>query len=354
MAVQHGIWKIGEKPQALKFIKLDSEQLLEQQIFEDISILNENWLLIGRQVYTDYGKYIDLLAIDASGSVIVIELKKHKTPRDVVAQAIDYAAWVEKLQTDRIVKIYQLFAQQYKLPVTSFDKVFEDKFGSTPSEDEVNSSHQMVIVAAELDASTERIINYLNDKASVAINAVFFSVFGDGDNKYLSRSWMIDPGETEDHAINVGQRNEWNGEFYASYGSHEGGRSWADARKYNFISGGGGRWYSKTLFNLNPGDRLWVNIPKTGYVGVAVVSGKAVIADEFISESMELEGSYTRASEDGEDEAEYMVPVRWVYSCNEDKAVSEVGFFGNQNTIAKPRAEKWSHTVERLKELWGV
>jgi len=106
MAVQHGIWKIGEKPQPLVAIRLDSEALLEEQITRDISILNSGWMLIGRQVYTDFGKYIDLLAIDATGSIIIIELKKHKTPRDVVAQAIDYAAWVEHLPSEKFVQIY--------------------------------------------------------------------------------------------------------------------------------------------------------------------------------------------------------------------------------------------------------
>ncbi len=72
MAVQHGIWKIGTKPKALQTVKIENEALLENQIFNDVSILNPNWLLIGRQVSTDYGKFIDLLAIDATGSVIVI------------------------------------------------------------------------------------------------------------------------------------------------------------------------------------------------------------------------------------------------------------------------------------------
>jgi hypothetical protein len=180
MPIQHGIWKIGDKPRALNTVQMDSEELLEEQIFKDISILNANWLLIGRQVYTDFGKPLDLLAIDASGSLIVIELKKHKTPRDVVAQTIDYASWVEELTTDRVVKIYQNFASTYGLQEPNFDAAFHAKYGVMPSDDDVNSSHQMVVVAAELDASTERIINYLNDKANVAVNAVFFSVFEDG------------------------------------------------------------------------------------------------------------------------------------------------------------------------------
>lgn len=185
MAVQHGIWKIGDKPEPLSSIRLESELLLEEQIVQDVSILNENWLLIGRQVYTDFGKYIDLLAMDGTGSIIIIELKKHKTPRDVVAQAIDYAAWVETLPSEKIVQIYNEFASKNTNAAVSFDQAYLAKFGVSPSEEDINSSHQMVIVAAELDASTERIINYLNDKASIAVNAVFFSVFQDGENQSM-------------------------------------------------------------------------------------------------------------------------------------------------------------------------
>jgi len=354
MAVQHGIWKIGEKPQPLAAIRLDSEALLEEQITRDISILNSGWMLIGRQVYTDFGKYIDLLAIDATGSIIIIELKKHKTPRDVVAQAIDYAAWVEHLPSEKFVQIYSEFANRNDLPEKSFDEAFKARFGALPVEDDINSSHQMVIVAAELDASTERIINYLNDKASVAVNAVFFSVFQDGDNQYLSRAWMIDPVETEEHAVNTRQKGEWNGEFYTSFGAGLGSRSWADATEQGFISAGDGRWYSKTLFMLNPGDRVWVNIPGTGYVGVAKVIGHAVMADEYITPDMGLRGVYNLAAERGEDEAEYFVPVTWLHKVPETQAVNEVGLFGNQNSVARPLTPKWEHTVKRLKELWNI
>jgi len=354
MAIQHGIWKIGEEPQVLNTVSLESEEILEEQIFRDISILNVNWLLIGRQVYTDFGKPLDLLAIDASGSLIVIELKKHKTPRDVVAQTIDYASWVEGLSTDRVAKIYSHFAEKYSLSASNFDDAFKQKFGFAPSDEEINSSHQMVVVAAELDASTERIINYLNDKANVAVNAVFFSVFEDQGNQYLSRAWMIDPGETEEKAINVGAKGDWNGEFYASYGARPDGFHWEDAREHGFICAGGGRWYSKTLFLLSPGDRVWVNIPKQGYVGVCRVLDVAKPADEFFDKTMELRGSYHSVADVGEDDADYFVSVEWVKALDEAKAVNEVGLFGNQNSIARPKANKWPHTISRLKSLWNI
>jgi len=354
MAIQHGIWKIGEKPQALKPTTIESEELLEEQIFRDISILNANWLLIGRQVYTDFGKPLDLLAIDASGSLIVVELKKHKTPRDVVAQTIDYASWVENLSTDRVAKIYSDYAEKYQLSNNNFDEAFRLKFGMSPSDDEVNSSHQMVVVAAELDASTERIINYLNDKANVAVNAVFFTVFEDAGSQYLSRAWMIDPGETEEKAINVGAKGNWNGEFYASFGASPERFHWEDACEHGFICAGGGRWYSKTLFLLSQGDRIWVNIPKRGYVGVGEVIDVAKPKDEFFENSGSLKGNYLSVEDCGEDDADYFVAVKWINTLEEAKAINEVGLFGNQNSVARPRAEKWNHTVSRLKSLWNI
>ena len=354
MAVQHGIWKIGEQPQALQPVQLETELLLEEQITKDISILNANWLLIGRQVYTDFGKYIDLLAVDATGSIIIIELKRHKTPRDVVAQAIDYAAWVEGLPTERIAQIYQAYAEQYQLTDKTFDEAFKSKFGAYPVEEDINQTHQMVIVAAELDASTERIINYLNEKASVAVNAVFFTVFQDGENQYLSRAWMIDPVDTDEVAANTGKKGDWNGEFYCSFGAGVGSRNWQDAMEYGFISAGGGRWYSKTLFMLNPGDRVWVNIPGVGYVGVAEVQHHAMQADEYLTSDKKLAGQYNSGTEYGEDDAEYFVAVKWLHKVQEHNAINEVGLFGNQNSIARPRASKWGHTVKRLKEIWAV
>lgn len=143
---------------------IESENLLEEQIVADISILNSCWMIIGQQVRTAFDKYIDLLAIDASGSVIIIELKRNKTPRDVVAQAIDYASWVVDIDDSKLVDIYSKHSQKRSLNEQSLDRAFKSK----------------------LDASSERIINYLNDKVKIPVNAVFFSVFEDNGNKYLS------------------------------------------------------------------------------------------------------------------------------------------------------------------------
>lgn len=38
------------------------------------------------------------------------------------------------------------------------------------------------------------------------------------------------------------------------------------------VCAGGGSWYSRTLGLLEPGARVWVNVPSKGYVGVGRVT----------------------------------------------------------------------------------
>ncbi|TDB04643.1 endonuclease NucS domain-containing protein [Halomonas marinisediminis] len=365
MAIEQGIWRLagnsGEAPQKLRPAGLADEGLLEEQIMQDVAILNRDWLLIGRQVRTAFDKLVDLLAIDANGTVIIIELKRDKTPQDVVAQAIDYASWVVTLADYQLIDIYQDFAERYDRPHPTLDEAFEAKFGIPLDSVTLNESHQLVVVATRLDASSERIITYLNEHAQLSINAMFFAAFEDGGNRYLSRAWMIDPDEPPRPTTRKAGKEPWNGEFYASFG---GDRPWELARRHGFIAGGGAAWYSKTLNLLSEGDRVWVNIPKTGYVGVAEVTGERCRADEYRFETpegprtlleMTLGEDYAQLGpEKDDDEAEYLVPVRWLHTVSRDEAFSEVGLFGNQNTVCKPTTPKWSHTVERLKQVWRI
>lgn len=368
MAIEQGIWKLangpGEAPQKLRPAGLADEALLEEQIMRDVSILNPDWLLIGRQVRTAFDKLVDLLALDANGTVIIIELKRDKTPRDVVAQTIDYASWVVTLADYQLTEIYQAFAEHYNRPHATLEEAFQAKFGIPLTDATLNESHQMVVVATRLDASSERIISYLNEHAQLAINAMFFAAFEDGGNRYLSRAWMIDPDEPVQPISRKAKKEPWNGAFYVSFGDS---RPWELARQYGFISGGGAAWYSKTLAMLSEGDRIYVNIPKTGYVGVGEVVGERCRADEyhFTTESGhktlrdlvahdDYQHLYRHIGLEDAEDAEFLVPVRWLHTVSRQEAFSEVGLFGNQNTVCKPTTPKWSHTVNRLNQAWRI
>lgn len=340
MPQEVGLWRIGEKPVRLHAGKMPTERQLEDLIEHDPAILGDTLLLIGRQVPTDYGKFIDLLAVDADGVIHVLELKKDKTPRDVVAQLLDYGSWVRKLTHQHVLDIYSAYTQGEDV---AFEAAFEERFNRTPPED-LNTSHRLTIIASELDPATERIVNYLVDPHNVPINAVFFAYFQDDDRQYLARSWLIDQERVADAAGSPRSRTSepWNGrDWYVSFGDEEGSRSWEDARKYGFVSAGGGEWYSNTIRKLPVGARVFAYIPKTGYVGVGEVTGEAAPFEQaFLNfggmeqrlADLPLEGSYDHA--DGE---EWVVPVAWQQARPRSQAFKEPGLFANQNSAARLR-----------------
>lgn len=51
---------------------------------------------------------------------------------------------------------------------------FSQRFGGKELPEVLNEQHKMLIVASEIDDSSERIINYLSDTYGVSINAVTF------------------------------------------------------------------------------------------------------------------------------------------------------------------------------------
>ncbi|MCC5968262.1 MAG: nuclease [Natronohydrobacter sp.] len=285
---------------------------------------------------------------------MLVELKRDRTPREVVAQALDYASWVGELDAEHIAAIYGRFKTGQSLATD-----FQARFGQPLDEDTINESHQVVIVAAVLDSSSERIVNYLNGRG-VGINVLFFQVFNHGEQQLLSRAWLIDPGEVQVQAASSGHRGEkepWNGEFYVSYGASE-TRLWEEARQHGFICGGGGTWYSNSLRMLEEGDRVWVKVPGKGFVGVGRVTGPRVMAKDFqIGDQSALDvlrGSYHREFPDDPEQSEYFVPVEWLHTVPESQAVQEVGMFGNQNTVCKPVTPKWRTTVDQLKAKFRV
>lgn len=359
MPQRTAIWTVSGTPAALSEARLPSERLLEDMIVSAPRIVSDEWMLIGRQELTHTGR-LDLLAIAPDGALVLIELKRERTPREVVAQALDYACWVESLEADDIAAIYSRFA-----PGRDLASDFLAHFGQPLDEDALNETHQVVIVAAHLDESSERIVQYLGNKG-IAVNVLCFQVFERGDEQLLSRTWLIDPVQAQVTAAvparsGAREREPWNGEFYACFGHGE-TRDWEEARRYGFVCAGGGSWYSNTLNLLSPGDRVWVKAPGYGFVGVGEVTGprepitsfQVATADGQQTALEALHGANYHREFDDPEKMEYFVPVHWFHTVPLAQAVNEIGMFGNQNTVCKPTTPKWRATVERLKEGWGI
>ncbi|WP_018655939.1 endonuclease NucS domain-containing protein [Actinomadura flavalba] len=344
MPLEVGLWRIDDGPVRVPLTAVASETELEDLIEADPGILGFPLLLIGRQVRTEHGKVVDLLGLDADGTLHVFELKRERTPREVVAQLLDYGSWAKGLTNEDIRSIFRASPYGGEL-----DRAFAERFGAGPP-DSLGTAHALTVVAGDVDAATERIVTYLAESL-IPINVLFFRSFSDEGRTYLARSWLVDDVAVAAAGTPTRQdkREPWNGQdWYVSFGEESGVRNWNDARRYGFVSAGGGDWYSRTLSTLPVGARVFVHIPKSGYVGVGTVSGEArPFADAVLTvdgeprsmADLDLHAAYDHGRPpDDQDRREWIVPVEWTATVPREDAFWVPGMFANQNSACKLRA----------------
>lgn len=140
MSISQIVWSLDER-RSLADSELTSESELKDLLHAHIELLNPNWLVIGRQVTIPSGKRIDLLCMDQDGDLIVVELKKELTPREVTAQAIDYAASVSTFTPSMVADTYLRYSKNYLKAEQNLDKAFQHKYGVALDEEIINQQN---------------------------------------------------------------------------------------------------------------------------------------------------------------------------------------------------------------------
>lgn len=139
---------------------------LEPWIESRPEIVGPDLLVIGRQVSTKSGP-IDLLGIDKSGNSVIIELKRDELPREVLAQAIDYASDVSSWTVERLSEVC---AGYLKKPLEiAFNEAFPDVDAETIN---INSAQRILLVGFSIESSLERMIEWLSEQYGVNVNAI--------------------------------------------------------------------------------------------------------------------------------------------------------------------------------------
>jgi len=98
---------------------------------------------------------------------------------------LDYASWLDALSGEQFKELAEISLK--KSLKDAFSELFQDEL---PEEIDCQK-HRILLVAPKLDAAAERIINYLADRYSVRINAVFFKYAKLGSEEILVRSMLV-------------------------------------------------------------------------------------------------------------------------------------------------------------------
>ena len=99
------------KPKTFTELKFQERAHLQEWLANQPDAMGEDLLIIQKEFSGFEGtmERLDLLALDTSGRLVIIENKLDDSGRDVIWQALKYAAYCSTLKTDQIIDIYQSY-----------------------------------------------------------------------------------------------------------------------------------------------------------------------------------------------------------------------------------------------------
>lgn len=160
-------------------IRLDLESYLESWLERSPGAITEiPTLWIGRQTSAsveDTTIFPDLLGLDDSGNLLILELKKGKAPRDVVAQLLEYAAWANSLSDEAIKDIATVYlSSSNEFHGKSFEEIYLQVF-DTDELPNLNKRQKLFIVAEDIPPGIARVCRFLRSNHGLDIYCI--SVF---------------------------------------------------------------------------------------------------------------------------------------------------------------------------------
>ncbi|MGM0670419.1 MAG: DUF7669 domain-containing protein, partial [Gemmatimonadota bacterium] len=158
------------------------------------AIAQEPIIWIGRQttaLVEDTHIFPDLLGMDREGNLVIIELKKGRAPREVVAQLLEYAAWASDLSDDMIHEFaFAYFTKSAETKNKELVGVFLDTFEADdlPS---LNQRQRLYVVAEDIPLGVARVCRFLRMSHGIDINCIAFSVYQTESGEMLVSSEYV-------------------------------------------------------------------------------------------------------------------------------------------------------------------
>lgn len=147
----------------------DLETWLEQN--PTVVTDGEPILLIARQPPTPASGTPDLIGLDADGNTVIIELKQGRTPRDVLAQALEYAAWVAGLSETELADLAAGYLSRQAPPLSlgeAWRQAFEpdsptagEGVATLPDGVQLNGRQRIILIIEGVDERLEAVVRYL-------------------------------------------------------------------------------------------------------------------------------------------------------------------------------------------------
>jgi len=171
--------------------------------------LGEELLIIQKEFdgFDETRERLDLLALDKSGQLVIIENKLDDSGRDVVWQALKYTAYCSNLKTAQIIEIYQEYLTRYCGGGDASEMICE--YLDLPELDGValnkGISQRIMLVAAKFRKEVTATVLWLLSN-EISMQCFKATPYTFGDDLLLDIKQIIPTPEAEEFMINMSSK----------------------------------------------------------------------------------------------------------------------------------------------------
>lgn len=177
---------------------------LQRLLRDRIDVISPDTLVIAEEFcdWEDSKRRIDLLGLDKSGSLVVIELKRVDDGTCMDLQAIRYAAMVSTMTFDQVVAAYSNYLSRRGLPGDAKQIILGFLGWDDPEKEQFAQDVRIVLAAADFSKELTTAVMWLNQR-DLDIQCVRIRPHLDNGRVLLDVQQVIPLPEAEEYQIRV-------------------------------------------------------------------------------------------------------------------------------------------------------
>jgi hypothetical protein len=185
---------------------------IQRYLREQIGVLGEDLKVIAEEFgdWEDARRRIDLLALDRSGRLVVIELKRTESAGHAELQGLRYAAMVSAMTFDEVASTYQSHLRKWRATESLDARTDLLAFLETTDEEipELSSEVRIMLVAANFGRELTTCVLWLNTFEGMDIRCVRLVPYRVDDRTLIDVQQVVPLPEAADYQVRLRRKDQ--------------------------------------------------------------------------------------------------------------------------------------------------
>lgn len=309
---------------------------LQRLLKSNITVIAPDVLIIAEEFcdWDESRRRIDLLGVDRSANLVVIELKRDNEGGHMELQAVRYAAMVSNMTFQQAVDVFQRTLDQGDEKCDASKQLLEYLGWGEPREEDFARETRIILVAADFWKELTTTVLWLND-CGLDVRCVRMKPYKTDSEVFVDVQQIVPLPEAQEYQIRVREKSltrreairqtePSTGHWFMNTGEgSQQSRSWEDCKRYGFMVAAGAGPYLNAIRRLRVGDKVFAYLSRHGYVGLGEVTAEAVPLKQFvpIGHTAPLFDLPLQAKVNPEDAGDWCVGVRWLIALERGEGI---------------------------------